>query len=312
MPKEQTDKFIIGADLGGTNLRLASISSNCDILSRKSLPTRTFTTPQDLIRAIAILTEELISEHTLKRSNARALAIGVPGPVDSEKGIVHFLPNLPGWRNVNLARILSQKLKLSVKVENDANLFTLGEFYFGAGRGFKNIVGVTLGTGIGGGIILNNALYRGGKFAAGEIGHIPVVAAGKRCNCGGRGCLEAYVGNQIILKRAERKFKRRLDLESLSRLARQGNRKAIAIWQDTGYFLGIALTGVVNLLNPDAIIIGGGVANAGKILFDKIRCLVKERAMEVQAKQVKIIRSRLGEDAALLGSTTLIKCGFIK
>ncbi len=164
-----------------------------------------------------------------------------------------------------------------------------------------------MGTGVGGGIIINRTLYRATTFAAGEIGHIPINEKGPRCNCGGSACLEAYIGNSRIIKEARKLFKRDISLEELSVLAKKQNKRALDIWHNVARRLGIALVGVVNLLNLDAIIIGGGVANTGKILFDKVRETVKARAMSVQAKHVKIFKAKLANDAGLIGAAVLVR-----
>ncbi len=299
-------KFIIGIDLGATNLKLAILNCKYRIVGKETLSTQALGNFPKLIKAIITSVKKLIEAHRLNRKDILGLGLGAPGPVDTKKGIVHFLPNIPGCKNIRLSQTLRQGLGLPVYIDNDANLFTLAEFSLGAGKGFKNIIGVTLGTGVGGGIIIEGRLYRGGEFAAGEVGHIPIAIQGIKCNCGGRGCLEAYIGNQKILSKGAKMFGEPISLGGLSDLAVGGNRKAIRIWQDTGYLLGFALTGVVNLLNPDAIIIGGGVANAGKALFDSVKKTISGNAMPVQAKHVRILKSKLGNEAGLIGAAILV------
>jgi glucokinase len=166
-----------------------------------------------------------------------------------------------------------------------------------------------LGTGVGGGIIISRKLYRGLDNASGEIGHTPLNEKGPRCNCGGSACLEAYIGNNRIIREARKLFRREITLEELSLKARKRNRLALSIWSKVGRRLGIALAGAVNLLNLDAIVIGGGVAEAGDILFDKVRETLKVRAMSVQAKRVKVFKAKLGNDAGLIGAAIVVKEG---
>ncbi|MBN1913359.1 MAG: ROK family protein, partial [Candidatus Omnitrophica bacterium] len=191
----------------------------------------------------------------------------------------------------------------------DAKLMCLAEHKLGRAKGALNALCLTLGTGVGGGIIAEGELYRGSDNAAGEVGHMPINSGGRRCNCGGRGCLEAYVGNRRIESEARKVFKRPVSLEELSHLANVRDRRALGVWRKAGKDLGVALCGVVNLLNPERIVIGGGVAQAGKVLFDKIKETVSQQAMGVQARRVRIVKSKLGKDAGLIGAAVMVREG---
>jgi len=183
----------------------------------------------------------------------------------------------------------------------------LAEHRLGAARGCRNAVCLTLGTGVGGGLILEGKLYRGSSYGAGEIGHMPINEKGPSCNCGGFACLEAYVGNRRIMRQVKAIFKKDIPLEEVSAMAYRGNKKAAALWEAVGSRLGCALTGVVNLLNPDCIVIGGGVASAGKILFDRARETILLRAMPVHARAVKVVGAQLGNDAGMIGAALLVR-----
>jgi glucokinase len=183
----------------------------------------------------------------------------------------------------------------------------LAEYQLGAAKGLRHAVCLTLGTGVGAGIIADGRLYRGANNASGELGHMPINEDGPVCNCGGKACLETYVGNKSILAQVKKIFRRKMPLEEVSGLAARGNKKAVALWSGVGEHLGVALVGVVNLLNPDAVVIGGGVANAGKILFQKVKEVIKKRAMSVQAKAVKVFKAKLGDDAGLIGAAVMVK-----
>jgi glucokinase len=300
-------KNIISIDLGGTNLKIGLFDQGCNLKYKKVLSTKSFKQKASLIKAIADAIRGIIKDKNLKHADIQGIGLGLPGPIDVEKGIVHFFPNIPGWKEVRLKDILQKRLRLPVHLDNDANLMALAEFYCGAAKKAKNAVCITLGTGVGGGIIIDGRLYRGSTFNAGEIGHIPINEVGPRCNCSGRACLEAYVGNTRILKKARQIFRRNISLEEVSALAKRNNRSAIKIWQDAGRRLGIALSGVVNLLNPDVIVIGGGVAAAGEVLFRNISLTIKQRAMRVQAKHVQVVSAKLGSDAGLIGAALLVR-----
>jgi glucokinase len=298
---------ILGIDLGGTNLKIALLNRHFKIQDKQVLSTRNFHKKEELIQAIVSAVEEMLNRNSLSKKEILGLGVGLPGPIDTEKGLVHFFPNIPGWKEVSLAKILQVKLKLPVFIDNDANLMALAEFTQGAGRGFHNVVCLTLGTGVGAGIIIEGKLYRGSNFAAGELGHIPLNEEGPKCNCGGTACLETYIGNNRIIGQAKAAFNRDITLEEVSLLAKKSNSQAKKIWYNVATHLGIALSGVINLLNPDAVVIGGGVANAGKILFDKVEEVILKRAMSVQAKHVKIFKAKLGSDAGMIGAAILVK-----
>ncbi|MFA4989186.1 MAG: ROK family protein [Candidatus Omnitrophota bacterium] len=303
-------KFIICIDLGGTNLKVALLDLNYRIKDREILSTRSFMEKNDLILGIVHAVTRFIKYNNLSKAQILGVGLGLPGPIDAKSGVVHFFPNIPGWKEVALRYILRKKLSLPVSLDNDAKLMALAEHRLGAAKGYRNVLCMTLGTGIGGGLILHNKIYRGFNNAAGEIGHLPInEKAGAPCNCGRYGCLEAYVGNQRIIKEARRVFKRSITLEELSWLAVKRNKLAIDIWRKTGNHLGFALAGVVNLLNLDAIIIGGGVAGAGNVLFESIKQALRDQAMGVQAKHVRLFKAKLGNEAGLIGAAIMVKEG---
>lgn len=301
-------RFIIGIDLGGTNLKIALLDLKYRIKDKRILSTASFIRKGILINAIIDSVNKIIKGNALEKKDILGVGLGLPGPVDAKAGIVHFLPNIPGWKEVRLKTILRQKLRLPVFVDNDAKVMSLAEYKLGRGRGFKNVVCLTLGTGIGGGIIISGKLYRGFNNASSEIGHIPINEKGPRCNCGAVACLEAYIGNKRILAQARKVFKRNtITLEEVSRLANKGNPEALAVWAAVAKHLGSALVGIVNLLNPDCIILGGGVANAGEVLFSRVRKIISCQAMSVQARHVKLYKAKLSSDAGLIGAGILVK-----
>ena len=302
-------RFIIGIDLGGTNLKVALLDLHFKIRDKRILDTKSCGTKKLLISCLINATNKIIQDNRLAKVNILGLGIGLPGPIDIKRGLVHFFPNIRGWQEVNLKGILRKRLGLPIFLDNDANLMCLAEHRLGAAKGFKNVVCLTLGTGVGGGIIIEDKLYRGLSFAAGEIGHIPINEKGPRCNCRGQACLEAYIGNARIIEKAQKLFRRKIALKQLSVLAKKGNQKAIALWSSVAEHLGIALAGVVNFLNPDCIVIGGGISGAGRVLLDKVRKVISERAMIVQARHAKIFKARLGNDAGLIGAAILVKEG---
>ncbi|MDD5506563.1 MAG: ROK family protein [Candidatus Omnitrophica bacterium] len=302
-----TKRFIIAIDLGGTNLKCALLDSALQIKAKSLFSTKSFNSKQSLISGIIDSINSFILKLGLTRKSILGVGIGLPGPVDSFKGLVHFLPNIPGWKQVKLKKILDPEIKLPVFIDNDAKLMALAEYKAGSAKGYDNVLCITLGTGVGGGLIINKALYRGADNAAGEVGHLPLNENGPVCGCGSRACLEAYVGNARIIEAARKIFGSRITLEEASQLARGKNNKAVKFWNKIGKKIGLALSGIVNLLNLDAVVIGGGVSCAGKALFDGIKCTIPERAMSVQAKRVKVFKAKLGNDAGIVGAGYLVR-----
>ena len=219
---------IIGLDLGGTNFKIALFDSSCRLIFKQVISTRRFIRKEKLIRAICDSVRQIAQANGLSKGDILGVGLGVPGPVDHRTGTVHFFPNLPWWKEVKLKTILQKKMGLPVFLDNDAKLMALAEYRFGEVRNLPNVLCLTLGTGVGGGLILNGRLFRGQDNAAGEIGHLPINVSGPSCNCKGRACLESYIGNSRILKEAKTAFGRDITLEELSALAKKKNRLAVA------------------------------------------------------------------------------------
>lgn len=299
----------IGVDVGGTNIKLGLVSSSGRIIAKTNLVTKTYIHhPRHLIDALVAAIRALIQENGKTIKDIAGIGIGLPGLIDVSQGNVIFMPNIPGWKNIPLRRIIQTQLKLPVFIDNDVNLVALGEWKLGAGKRYKNLVCITLGTGVGGGLVLNGELYRGEGFVAGEIGHIPLNERGPGCNCGGIGCFERYVGNHILMAKAAKMFnKKNIRIEDVFDLANRGDVRAVRFWRETATHIGNALIGVINLLNPRLIVIGGGVANNYKFLEKTIQKVIRRRAMKIQRDMVRIVRARLGDEAGILGAHILVK-----
>jgi glucokinase len=316
--------YSIGIDLGGTNIKIALLKNTKTIIGKTVLETGKHKGRAKLIAELVKTIKLLMANNKVKKDKVVGIGIGVAGPIDFDKGFIHDLTNIRGWKNTPLRQILIKQLGINAFVDNDVNVVTLGELAYGAARGYKNVICLTLGTGVGGGIVLNGHLYRGSNFTAGEIGHIPIGITGPKCNCGGIACVERYVGNKYIIKRAQelvKKNKKSLILKYadnktanitpkvISQAASRGDKTALLVWQETGNYLGIALSGIVNTFNPELIVIGGGVAKAGKPLFNAIKKTIKLRAMKNPAFFVKIVPAILGEEAGIIGASVLANLG---
>lgn len=314
-------KFTVGLDLGGTNTKVALLKDTKNIIDKTVFSTRKFKKKSELLKKIITAINDILTRNNIRERDVIGLGVGVAGPVNFEEGLIYNLVNIKGWHNVYLKKILEEKLKIKTYLDNDVNLVALAEHKFGAGIKTRNMIAITLGTGVGAGIILEGRLYRGSDFVAGEVGHIPVNIEGPKCNCGGYACLERYVGNRYIVKRAEELLKKdknsklselaygktlKITPEVISKAAKLKDKIAIKVWQETGVYIGVALSGLVNVLNPERIVIGGGISLAGKILFDSIRDTVTKRAMKTATKNLKIVPAKLGEDAGIIGASALI------
>ncbi len=301
-------RYVVGVDVGGTNIKLGVVDPSGRIIVRNSFATKPFASNRiKLISALAREIEASIITAGLNKKQIAGIGIGLPGLIDFEKGVVRFLPNIPGWRSVRLRDILQKKVHLPVYVDNDVKIITLAESKFGAGKGVKDLICLTLGTGVGAALILNGQLYRGEDNAAGELGHMPLNEHGPKCNCGGYGCFETYVGNRPLFAMASRIMgKPGMTTQDMFALAQKGNKKALFFWKKAAIHIGNGLVGIVNLLNPRLIIIGGGVSNNEKFLFKTIKATIVSRAMSLQGSAFKIKRAKFKDDAGIIGAYVLV------
>ena len=301
-------RYVVGVDVGGTNIKLGVVGPSGKIIVRNSFATKPFASSRiKLISALSCEIEASIKAAGLNKKQIAGVGIGLPGLIDYEKGVVRFLPNIPGWQNVHLKSILQKKVHIPVFVDNYVKIITLAESKFGAGRGVKNLICMTLGTGVGAGLILNGQLYRGEDNAAGELGHMPLNEHGPKCNCGGVGCFEVYVGNRPLFALASRVMRTpNMTTQIMFALAKKGNKKALFFWKTAAERIGNGLVGIVNLLNPRLIIIGGGVSNNEEFLFKTIAETIRRRAMSLQGSAFKIKRAKFKDDAGIIGAYVLV------
>lgn len=294
---------IIGIDIGGTNIKAALVTG------RKIEKRTRALTLANLGREKSV--DQIISIIEPLRKKGRAIGIGIAGIIDSKKGIVKYSPNLKGWKNVPLARILRTACDLPVYVLNDVNAICLGEWKYGAGQGHDNIFLFTIGTGVGGAAICEGRLLFGAHGFAGEFGHTTIKLDGPKCICGHRGHVERYAGAKYIVARARRKMARSksslsgydvLTPEIIARAAKEGDKVAREVFDDVGKYLGLGVANIIALLDPDIIIISGGIARAGKFLFEPIRNTVSRIVLGREHRRYRIVRAKLGDDAGTFGA----------
>lgn len=306
--------FAIGIDLGGSHITTALVEQNGRIKARKKVTFSKAPNGKQGLRLISKLITYLIHNSSLITHNCQGIGLACPGGVDAERGIVLAdSPNLIGWKGTKVKQKLEKALKIPVFIDNDANLAAWGEKCWGAGKGAKNLICLTLGTGVGGGIIIDNKIYQGSHFYAAEIGHMNVDPNGPDCSCGQPGHLEALVSapaivqsyNATMLKYVNVKTLKHSNAKTIFNAARKGDKTALKVVNQTAQYLGIACASLINIFDPEIVVIGGGVANAGEILFKPLRQVVKASIMKHPYRKPLIVPAKLGEDAGLLGAAAL-------
>ncbi|NLV43539.1 MAG: ROK family glucokinase [Candidatus Hydrogenedentes bacterium] len=306
---------IIGVDLGGTNVKTAIVSEDRKIIAKESRPTGASDGPGAIMDLMAESVFDLMRVNGLEMSQALAAGFGAPGPMNWQTGIVYSPPNLAGWKNVPLAAEMTKRLGVPCYVDNDANVACYGEYWLGAGQGAESIVVFTLGTGVGGGIVVFGRLLRGIDGTAAELGHITVQRDGRLCGCGARGCLEAYASvtgmtrtategweaAETTLKHLSGGDPEALTGKMIYEAAAAGDQYALHVFHETAVWLGLGAASMVNALNPERIVLCGGMINAGDMLFDTVRETVMANAFEVPAKRCRILPAGLGSDSGVIG-----------
>ena len=313
-------KYAIGIDIGGTNVPAAIIDEGGDIVHVINKKTMAEGGPDTVINRITDSINDLTKyfSDNIKTGKIVGIGIGTPGTLDHKKGQIITSPNLPQWRNIPLVELINKQVKMPVFIDNDANCAAIGEHWIGAAKGAENVVLITLGTGVGGGIIINNKIYRGSHGTAGEIGHITIFTKGNKCACGNFGCLEAYASANATAARAKERLKREdtatsLQTKKLSEIntyeiyihAEQGDRFAQDILKESGTYLGVGIATFANIFDPDVIIIGGGFAGAEKYLIPAAIDEAYKRSFKSVMDNIKITTAKLGNNAGIIGAAKL-------
>ncbi len=315
---------VIGVDLGGTNLRAAVINTDTGAFEHlTSVPTLAREGHAAVMDHMARLIEQVIADSGLRKSDIGGVGIGVPGVLDLEHGLTVFLPNLPGtWPNVPLRDTIADRVQLPAFLINDARAMTLGEYSFGAGRGVDTIACLGIGTGIGGGLVINGRLHLNLGGTSAELGHTVIDMNGPLCGCGTRGCLEAYasgpaitaLGLKAVVQGATTRIGEMVDYD-LNRItpqvifeaARAGDAIAKDIYEQAGFYIGVAVSNIIIAVGPQRVVIGGGVSQAGDLLLDPIRRTVAERVNVTSIEKVQIVRAELGPNAGLIGAGVWVR-----
>jgi glucokinase len=312
-------RFVLGIDIGGTNLVVGSVAEDgSSMVAAASEPTHSEAGATDVVDRLVGLAERAIATTRREAPGAEILGVGVgaPGPLDTKRGIVLLTPNL-GWVNMPLRQLIHDRLDLPAALDNDANCAVLGEWWVGAARGARHAIGITIGTGIGGGLIIDGQLYHGASDVAGEIGHTTIDTEGRRCKCGNYGCLEAYASGPNIALRAVEELEagaesrlralvggdlQKITAQTVYQAAADGDELALEVVNDTAKFLGVGIGNLLNVFNPEVVVVCGGVTLAGDHLFEPLRREVARRAFKPAVTACRIVPGELAGTAGVYGA----------
>ncbi|MBA3784681.1 MAG: ROK family protein [Acidobacteria bacterium] len=312
------DEVVAGIDIGGTKIAIAIETLAGERIAARRLPTQVKIGAYAIIENVLQSITEILEDKQVKLA---AIGIGCPSPLDIEKGLVMSPSNLQNWDNFPIVKLFKKRFNVPIVLENDANTATLGEYNYGAGRGFKNIVYITVSTGVGGGIIINGEIVHGVGWGAGELGHTIVQPDGVRCNCGSIGCLETICAGVHIARRAKMRLAggepslmnelvsniNEVTAKTVVEAVRKKDQLASEIWMETCRFLAIGVANIITLIAPEAVIIGGGVASAGELLFAPLRSFLPQFVSMIPLEKVAVLPAELGGESGVCGALALAK-----
>lgn len=311
--------YYVGVDLGGTNTKIGILNREGDILKSRIIKTLSAEGVDNTLERIWKTIQELAQELNINIKNIKGIGLGIPGPV-LEQSIVAFFANFPWERNINIKEKLEKLTGIETKLDNDANIIALGEAKYGAAKGSKSSVTVALGTGIGGGIYINGKLVSGAKGAGGEVGHMKIVKDGKLCGCGQRGCFEAYVSATGLIREAVSRLTvnkqnllykmidgdlMKLEAKDIFDAAREGDVFSLDLVDYEAEYLALGIANILNIINPEVVVLGGGVALAGDILLNPMKEKMVKYALPVTLEELKIVQGVLGNEAGIKGAVGL-------
>ena len=311
--------YYAGVDLGGTNTKIGILNREGDILKSRIIKTLSAEGVDNTLERIWKTIQELSQELDINIKNIKGIGLGIPGPV-LEQSIVAFFANFPWERNINIKEKLEKLTGIETKLDNDSNIIALGEAKYGAAKGSKSSVTVALGTGIGGGIYIDGKLVSGAKGAGGEVGHMKIVKDGKLCGCGQRGCFEAYVSATGLIREAVSRLTvnkqnllykmidgdlMKLEAKDIFDAAREGDAFSLDLVDYEAEYLALGIANILNIINPEVVVLGGGVALAGDILLNPMKEKMVKYALPVTLEELQIVQGVLGNEAGIKGAVGL-------
>ncbi len=311
-------EVIVGVDLGGTNVKIAVVSRDKRILAKDSRPTHAERGPEGVMDVMEEGVRHVLEAAGVTMDEVLAVGFGAPGPLNWQTGVVYRLPNLPGWKDVPLAQTMRERLGATCFLDNDANAAAYGEYWLGAGQGTQSMVVLTLGTGVGGGVVVFGKLLRGIDGTAAELGHLKVQRGGRLCGCGQRGCLEAYASvsgmvktaiealleasGESVLKEMAGGEMENVTGRMISDAAEQGDPVALRVFEETAAWLGLGIGSIINYQNPERVVLCGGMIAAGDLLFTPVREAARANCFKVPGRRCEIVPAGLGGDSGVLGA----------
>jgi glucokinase len=298
---------VLGLDIGGTKLAAGVVDANGVVHSFVVAPSRADEGPEPTLARLFELGRQSVTESGVEWHAIQAVGIGCGGPLDAERGILIAPPHLPGWKNVRVTELAEQAFQRPATLENDATAAAAGEHRWGAGAGVNNMVYLTISTGVGGGVVIDGNLYRGSMGNGGELGHVTIDWHGRPCRgCGRRGCLEAYVSGTSIAERAQEAGLPFATAEDVAAAARDGDAGAKALWDETVEALACGVTSIVNLFEPELVVIGGGVSRSGEQLIGPVREIVRASTMKPAGEKADIVVSAFGDHVGVVGAAAIV------
>ncbi|MBV7272531.1 ROK family protein [Clostridiaceae bacterium UIB06] len=307
-------QYVIGVDLGGTKISTALAELNGNILSENTIPTNAKYGEEAVLSRIIYAIERILEVTGKKVDEIKAIGIGSPGPLDSKKGVIIETPNIP-FKNFQLVRPIEDRFEIPTYLENDANAAAIGEFMFGAGKNTRNMVYITVSTGIGAGAIVEGRIYRGNTCNALELGHSTILPDGPRCNCGNYGCLEVLSSGTAIARVANEHLKAGADSSlknyevvtsyEVFQEAKKGDKLSLDVLNKCLQYLGIGIANIITIMDPEVVVLGGGVSLAGDIVFDRVNKVVGERCFKVLRENCRVVPAALGKQSGVVGSVAL-------
>ncbi|WP_145407629.1 ROK family protein [Paenibacillus xylanexedens] len=309
--------YVIGIDLGGTNIKSAIFNMDFHIVHERSDPTESSKGPAHVLSRIQGIVQEMLLLEGIDQSSIKCMGMGIPGLLDPEEGLSIFSPNFPGWENIHVVNVMKEHFEFPVFIDNDVRVNMYGEWLFGAGVGYRNLVLITLGTGLGSGIVNDGKVIYGTTSSAGEIGHMNMFREGRPCRCGSSGCLGRYVsavgmvrtftdkleeGRSSIILEWVGEHWTTITAHMISEAYDLGDALAIEVMHETGTILGFGLANVINLLNPEVVIVGGGMSAAGERLLQTVRDTVRKHALALASSSCEIVQAKLGRQAGMIGA----------